>query len=341
MSTSGETDGLKSSDQTSGLQPEQVPIRPECVTKRRLGCAAVACGVIGAAAVAIILLVLPRTDPADLPPPCLTGCANFSHALWTDVLRGRLRPSSRGGVDYTGFDYEGLRQDQTAFRQYLQQLEDADLPSLGLPERKALFINAYNALAVKVLLDMCSDGKLCDSIRDITQVWNQPAGQIGGSGEDHLYSLDKIEHDTIRNTQYFPRDSRIHAAVNCASVSCPDLYPEAFEVETLDEQLDDATRSWLANPTKGLAADQAGNTLTLSKIFYWYESDFEAEPGGMLAFVARHAPSEVQQWLRTASPGVSYFSYDWNVNAHSTSTSTSRRGELCAWLSVSVALAYA
>eukprot|EP01043_Picozoa_sp_COSAG02_P030956 COSAG02_NODE_2000_length_10140_cov_14.090429_8_plen_345_part_00 len=341
MSAEYETEGLKPQADALATAPQQPPpaVQHGCMAKRRLGCAVLACVGIAAAVAAVILLVfIPRTDPADLPPPCSAGCANFSHALWTDVLSGRLHPASRGVVNYMGFDYEGLRQDQTVFRQYLQQLADADLNSLGVSERKALFINAYNALAVKVLLDMCSDGQLCESIRDISQVWNQPAGQIGGSGEDHLYSLDKIEHDTIRNTQNFPHDARIHAAVNCASVSCPDLYPEAFEAETLDEQLDDAMRLWLANPTKGLAADQPGNALTLSKIFYWYEEDFEAEPGGLLSFVSRHAPSEVGLWLRMpASPDVSYFYYDWNVNGASGSSSAARV-EVYAWISVCAAL---
>ena len=310
MAADGETDAMKSPERSMAVQPEQRA--HGCVTKRRLCSAGAACIAIGAVAA---FLLIPQTDPADLPPPCAVGCANFSHALWTEVLNGRLRPAARGGVNYAGFDYEGLRQDQTVFRQYLQQLEDADVTSLGVPQRKAMFINAYNALAVKILLDMCNDGQLCESIKDITQVWKQPAGQIGGSGEDHLYSLDDIEHETLRNTDLFPHDARIHAAVNCASVSCPDLYPVAFEAETLDEQLDDATRSWLANPTKGLAADHPGNTLTLSKIFSWYETDFENEPGGMLNFVARHAPDAVQLWLRTASPEVSFFSYDWSVNA--------------------------
>lgn len=318
----GETEGL-----TVEVKPPDDAVEPRrkqplccCKMSRRMCCAAVAvwlCGVVfGGVVVGLVLRVL-RDSLSDLPPPCSTGCTNFSHALWTDVLQVRLRPSSRAGVEYVGFDYEGLRQDQTVFRQYLQQLEDADLAMLGVTERKALFINAYNALAVRVLVDECG-GQLCGSIRDLSSfafsVWDQPAGHIGGS-TGNMYSLDNIEHDTLRNGEYFTPDARIHAAVNCASVSCPDLHPEAFEAYKLNEQLDDAMRSWLANPTKGLAADEHANTLTLSKIFTWYSDDFEAEPGGMLAFVSRHAPSEVAGWLRTpAVPALSYFDYDWSVN---------------------------
>jgi hypothetical protein len=314
-----ETDGLQ---QQTSVVDQQLKQTQRCTPARRrcLGISAVVAAILGAAFVVLVLVL--GTDPADLPPPCTTGCANFSHALWTDVLAVRLRPSSRGGVNYAGFDYEGLRGDQTDFREYLQQLAQVDLALLGVTERKALFINAYNALAVRVLLDECG-GQLCESIRDLDYqrspltVWKQGAGQVGGGGEDHLYSLDNIEHDRLRNTEYFQHDPRIHAAVNCASVSCPDLFPEAFEVETLDEQLDDAMRAWMAHPTKGLAADMPGNRMTLSKIFSWYTADFDApkNPGGKLAFVARYAPDTVATWLRTpALPILSYFDYDWTVN---------------------------
>lgn len=315
-----ETEGLnlETKSPTDAVETNSKQSVRGCKMPRRLCCAVVwLCGVITGAAVVGLVVRIIKASPDELPPACSAGCANFSHALWTDVLKVRLRPSSRGGVGYTGFDYEGLRQDPTVFRQYLQQLENVDLAMLGTTERKALFLNAYNALAVRVLLDEC-DGQLCGSIRDLdtftSSVWDQPAGRIG-SEANNVYSLDNIEHDTLRNVQYFAHDARIHAAVNCASVSCPDLHPEAFEADTIDEQLDSAMRSWLANPTKGLAANELENTLTLSKIFSWYSDDFEAEPGGMLAFVSRHAPSQVKIWLHSpASPTLSFFTYDWSVN---------------------------
>ena len=46
-------------------------------------------------------------------------------------------------------------------------------------------------------------------------------------------------------------DPRIHAAVVCASVSCPDLAREAFTAENVEEMLDARARAWLAHPAKG------------------------------------------------------------------------------------------
>lgn len=313
MSALDETEGLQAGDEP----PAAVTAPPPRCSRRRLCFAALATALIGA--LVVVLLIVFATNPSELPPPCVAGCSNFSHAAWTGVLAAHLRPSSRSGVSYVGFDYEGLRADPSEFRKYLQQLAAADLRVLGSAERKALFINAYNALTVRKLLDECGSG-LCGSILDLSgvvSVWGQPAGQVGGAGSDRLYSLDDIEHVVLRPTY---NDARIHASVVCASVSCPDLAPAAFEVKTLDQQLDEQTGAWLANPSKGLSVDQsaAGNSMVLSKIFDWYSADFEAEPGGNLGFVARHAPSGVAAWLGGgASPSLSYFNYDWSVNSAS------------------------
>ena len=150
--------------ETDALQ-RPVPKEAAAGQQRRCGlCKAALLAVslaVAIGAVVVLLLIVFATSPAELPPPCTVDCANFSHAAWSAVLAARLRPSSRGGVSYLGFDYEGLRADQAEFRQYLQQLAGADLMALGAAERKALFINAYNALAVRKLLDECPGQHFC------------------------------------------------------------------------------------------------------------------------------------------------------------------------------------
>ena len=134
----------------------------------------------------------------ELPPPCTNGCANFSHALWSSVLGAHLQPNVRsspdpsrwpapalpaltaaaarqarsaGGVTYSAFDYEGLAAADADFRRYLAQLAAADVAALSPSARMALFLNAYNALAVAMVIDnRCDGGALCDSIRDIGSI---------------------------------------------------------------------------------------------------------------------------------------------------------------------------
>lgn len=113
-------------------------------------------------------------------------------------------------------------------------------------------------------------------------MWDLPAGKVCG----REYSLNQIEHDELRKKWDEPA---VHACIVCASASCPDLRPEAFVASKLREQMDDQLRVWMANPTKGLAADQTAGVVKMSRIFLWFADDF----GGSLPFQsARHtAPS--------------------------------------------------
>jgi hypothetical protein len=175
-------------------------------------------------------------------------------------------------------------------------------------EKLAFWINAYNILAI----DLVAKNHPLESIKDIgsifSPVWKKPAGKIGAKP----YSLDEIEHDIVRKLG----DPRPHAAVICASTSCPALRREAFRADEIDAQLDDAMRIWMADTGKGLAIDRARNRVMLSKIFDWFEEDFETS-GGALAFATRYASEADRKWLEqnAARASVSYFDYDWRVNA--------------------------
>jgi hypothetical protein len=178
---------------------------------------------------------------------------------------------------------------------------------VGESEKRAFWINAYNILAI----DLVTDHYPLESIRDIgsffSPVWKKPAGLIDGK----RYSLDEIEHGIVRPMG----DPRAHAAVICASTSCPALRREAFRAKTLDTQLDDAMRRWVADPGKGLSIDRARLQITLSKVFDWFAGDFDAV-GGPIAFVASYAKEEDRMWLieNASRASIRYFDYDWRVN---------------------------
>ena len=55
--------------------------------------------------------------------------------------------------------------------------------------------------------------------------------------------------------------------------------------------------------------------MTLSRIFDWFDEDFEAS-GGAVAFAARFAPQAHRDWLaeHPSSLDVEFFDYDWSLN---------------------------
>ncbi len=209
----------------------------------------------------------------------------------------------------TEVDYHGLRK-SAAWPQLVDTLRATDLTQpRSSAQKKAFWINAYNILAIdKVIV-----GKPERSIRDLgsffQSVWKQPAGAIDGKA----VSLDQIEHEILRPMG----DPRIHAAIVCASTSCPSLLREPWAADRLEDQFDRAIRAWLADENKGASIDRAANRVRVSSIFKWFADDFAAG-GGVVRFVAGYLDDSDASWLRDHADtvDVGYLDYDWTLNQY-------------------------
>ncbi len=219
------------------------------------------------------------------------------HSLSVDRTVGTV-------VDYRGLRDAPAREDWVRL---LEQLARAPAPNTRA-EALALWIDAYNILAIDTVLRAWP----VDSIRDagslLWPVWRKQAGSVAG----RRVTLHEIEHDILRELD----DPRIHAAIVCASTSCPSLRRTPYRAGEIDAQLDEAMRAWLASPTKGLAIDRARRRIRLSRIFDWFEDDFDAL-GGVPAVLVRYAPEADRAWLEqnARNADLVYFDYDWSVNA--------------------------
>lgn len=207
----------------------------------------------------------------------------------------------------TRVDYPALA-NAPEWKALIADLAASNPAQLTRPDEKlAFWINAYNILAIDIVLQNYPVASIKDIGSFFRPVWDRPAGQIAG----RPYGLGEIEHEILRPMG----DPRIHGAIVCASVSCPNLRREPYAAARLDAQLDDNMRAWLARPEKGLAIDRAGHRVTLSPIFDWFEDDFAAR-GGVKAVVARYAPETDRMWLRAnvSKSDIEYFDYDWSLN---------------------------
>lgn len=248
----------------------------------------------------------PASEPASGPvaeevrAALASGTDRFRHDEWDRLLREGTRD---GLVDYA---YMAQRRD--ALDAYLARISDADLAALAPDELKAMLINAYNALTVRSILERPGVA----SIREIDGVWSERRHDVGG----HALTLDNIEHNLLRP---FFRDSRIHFAVNCASLSCAPLPPWAFSGEELDAQLERRTEAFLRDDANVRVED---GTLVVSRYFDWYGEDFTAEgweprAATIPAFIARYARPEVADFIRSATEPrpLRFLEYDWSLNA--------------------------
>ena len=235
----------------------------------------------------------------------LAAAASASpHAPWTALLREHVKD---GVVDYAGF-----QADEASLDAYLQVLAATDPAALGRDRKLAFWINAYNAFTVKLILKRYPD------IRSIKDYWSPWAGEdwvVGGKP----VSLDTIEHKVLRSMG----EPRIHVAIVCASVSCPDLASEAYEAETLDAQLTAAMERFLANPTKGMKVGREkgllygwSDVVRLSKILSWFGDDFGPDQASRLRFLEPYMSEEQRSFVteHAATLKVDYFGYDWSLN---------------------------
>lgn len=215
------------------------------------------------------------------------------HQLFDRVLRAHVRD---GVVDYASI------QTDDRFQAYIDYLETADPDSLATRDEKlAFWINAYNALAIKGVVDGLSTGSLLARLRFFSADYTLAGRQID------LYDL---EHEII-----IPfGEPRIHFAIVCASASCPKLISEAYLAATLDLQLERNTRAFINNTSKN-RFDTAQKTTRISMIFDWFANDFEAHSTTVQQYLAQYIDDrEIASALRNDEYQIWYLDYDWSLN---------------------------
>jgi len=224
---------------------------------------------------------------------------DHDHKLWNETLAKYL--DAKGMVKYRALKADA-KDARHAFTRYLKELENvprATYDGWNAGQQQAFLINAYNAFTVRLILDNYP----VKSIKKIgglfTKPWSVKFFKLLG-GE--IQALDPIEHEWLRPKF---KDYRIHAAVNCASYSCPPLRRTAFTAAGLSIQLDEQMKIWLSDPERN---QLGGEPLKLSKIFDWYGKDFEQWGGGVLKVVAKHAPQP------PAGKNIKFLDYNWDLN---------------------------
>jgi len=206
----------------------------------------------------------------------------------------------------TRVDYASLKK-STDWKHLARQVHDADPGGLEREAKLAFWINAYNILTIDLIVHHYP----IDGIKEIgsffSPVWDIEVATIAG----RTVSLGEIEHQILRKMN----EPFIHGAIVCASASCPPLSRTPFRPDHLSEDLADAMRNWLGNREKGIALDRSSKVIRLSKVFDWFESDFESR-GGVLEAIADFLPPEDATWLRQEGrkASIRYFGYDWSLN---------------------------
>ncbi len=254
---------------------------------------------VGAAA--LILASAAAARPAS--PAGQDGAEQTQHAAWTDLLQEYVRPA-RDGVNR--FDYGALKgapEDRAALQAYIDSFATLDFDALTRDEAFAAWANLYNAVTVRHIIERYPVG----SIRD-GYLFTGPWKEVTVVADGAEISLDGIEHDVLR-AQW--NDPRVHYAVNCASIGCPNLLEEAWQAESLDADLDVAARDYVNHPRGVIVRDDG--TLKVSRIYKWFREDFGGSDTGVIAHLREYADEELSAALG-GDVRIRGHQYDWSLN---------------------------
>ncbi|HET7451522.1 MAG TPA: DUF547 domain-containing protein, partial [Thermoanaerobaculia bacterium] len=168
----------------------------------------------------------------------------------------------------------------------------------GKERRLALLFDGYNAFIIETVLARYP----VDSIRSIPGAFTAEAHRFGG----RLCSLDEMEHAAIALGGY-----RAHAAMVCASRSCPPLERRAWSEGDLDARLDAQMRAWMARDDLW-SFEPAENLVRAPRYLDWYRADFES--AGVPKVLATYAPARFRAWLSRGDFRLAFLDYDWRLN---------------------------
>lgn len=234
----------------------------------------------------------------------------INHGAWQDILTAYLRAHNSG---INKFDYAALKanaKDTSKLVNYLNFLQELDPRTYSRAEQKAYWINLYNALTVKVVVDAYP----VNSIRDICK--NRASGSKCSGPWDEVHAkvagqdltLDNIENDILRPIW---KDNLIHYGLSCASYSCPDLSGTAFTAKNTETLLDTGARKYV-NHNRGVDFMEDG-FIVISSIYDWYLGDFGNNEQGVIKHLTRYANEELAKRLKSFNGTIDY-EYDWRLN---------------------------
>ena len=229
-------------------------------------------------------------QPSDPIPP-----EQFSHKIFDELLRTHVKDGL--------VDYPAIRAD-AQFPIYLSQLDRIDPNVLTTHnQRLAFWINAYNAFAIKGILDRYSPVSYVGRYR----YFIGRNYHVGGR-TINLYDLER--QVLIKQFQ----EPLIHFAIVCASTSCPKLQPWTYDADQLNVQLDRVARDFINDPTRN-RFDRKNKVASLSMIFKWFDDDFSRAAGSVLAYITRYVSDpELVQDLMRSDYRLEYLDYDWSLN---------------------------
>ncbi|MEZ7818277.1 MAG: DUF547 domain-containing protein [Pseudomonadales bacterium] len=226
----------------------------------------------------------------------------IDHSRWQQLLDQRVHKNADGINRVSYKQFSAVEKNQLA--SYIQALAGLAPTQMNRAEQLAYWINLYNALTVQVVLNYPKAKSILKMKSGFFSIgpWGDELLTIEGKA----VTLNDIEHRILRPIW---QDHRLHFALNCASIGCPNLSKIAYTSSNAQAQLLRAQAEYLNHP-RGVSLRE--NKLQLSSIFDWYQVDFAGDEKSLKAYLAAQLPQQAESIL--ASENAIDYAYDWDLN---------------------------
>ncbi len=235
----------------------------------------------------------------------LAACSTFAPIPKTDrldaseSLAGYERVLQRFVNDRGEVDFAALEKDRVDLDRYVAFVANTPVELFtNANDRLAHYINSYNALSMYNVID--SGIPHSHAGLNKLKFFVLKKFSIGGKP----MSLYAYENDIIRKLN----EPRVHFALNCSAVSCPQLPREVFKGDGLDRQLETESLKFFARP-ENLKIDHASWRAFTNEFLKFYSEDFAPSYAPTLIdYINRYAPEKIP-----ANYQLQFFEYDWTI----------------------------
>jgi Protein of unknown function, DUF547 len=230
--------------------------------------------------------------------------STVDHSAWQSLLNIYLddkHPSNINRFNYAAVDAK----DRNTMSNYIKQLQQLNPRDLNRAEQKAYWINLYNVLTIELIVKNYP-------VKSITKLGKHffsfgPWDDILINIQGEELTLNNIEHGILR--PYF-KDNRIHYAVNCASMSCPNLSATAYTANNTNQLLEQGAKQYI-NHIRGVSFEE--DRLKVSSIYHWYKEDFGGKYKSLIEHFIHYAEPDLAKQLSNFQGDVVH-DYDWKLN---------------------------
>lgn len=201
-------------------------------------------------------------------------------------------------------DYIAIKNNPQELEAILKEIEQANLATQDANTQKAFWINTYNILAIKGIINRYPIG----SPQYIAGFFDKLKHKVGGK----KLTLNEIEQEYIFKKF---EDERLHFALVCVAKGCPPILNKAYLPATLEQQLHQQTTNSIQD-TSFIKIIHKDRRVVVSQLFNWYYDDFDKK---IIAYLNRYLPTPIPLDYK-----LDFYDYDWSLNDTNPKNNTSQ-----------------